>query len=337
VADRRFVWFELFYDLVMVAALVNGSRLIEEHPTVALGSWLGITFVVMLVLWMLTALHANLYRIDDWPRRTLVLIQMFSISIALLAIGRKSESLSDGVGFVALGVAFLSIALMYALAGRSRHRSEARLVTWSMGVGGLVFLVGAPFAESGAWIEGSIFAAGALIGCVPVIVTLLGRVVRKRLVDVEHFSERLGALVVIVLGESFVEVMIRLDGFNYIPNPPVLVAAFLVTFATWSVFFTVIEPRRMPTRVGPLRLWFFAYYFLIFGLMAVAARFGNLVVKPWRETFTLPWIWTVLPLVYVAVALLALWQISRRYAGVSQTTTPSASGAGDQVPRIVGG
>ncbi|MFN0143518.1 MAG: low temperature requirement protein A, partial [Mycobacterium sp.] len=121
--NQRFVWFELFYDLVMVAALVNGSRLIEEHPTVALGNWLGVTLAVMLVLWMLTALHANLYEIDDWPRRTLVLIQMFSISIALLAIGRKSESLSDTTGFMALGVAFLSIALMYALAGRSRHRS----------------------------------------------------------------------------------------------------------------------------------------------------------------------------------------------------------------------
>ena len=317
-ANQRFVWFELFYDLVMVAALVNGSRLIEEHPTVALGNWLGVTLAVMLVLWMLTALHANLYRIDDWPRRTLVLIQMFSISIALLAIGRKSESLSDTTGFAALGVAFLSVAGMYALAGRSRHHSEARLVTWSMGVGGVIFLAGAPFAESGPRIEGSIFAVGALIGCVPVFVTLLGRVVRNRLVDVEHFSERLGALIVIVLGESFVEVMIRLDGFTRIPNPPVLVTAFLITYATWSVFFTVIEPRRMPTGVGPLRLWFAAYYFLIFGLMAVAARFGHLVVTPWRETFTLPWIWTVLPLVYVAVALIALRQLSRRYAGVSQ-------------------
>ena len=318
--NRRFVWFELFYDLIIVAALVNGSRLIEEHPSVALGNWLGVTLAVMLVLWMLTALHANLYEIDDWPRRTLVLIQMFSISIALLAIGRKSENLSDTTGFAALGVAFLSIALMYALAGRSRHRSKAHLVTWSTGVAGLIFLAGAPFAESGARIEGTIFAVGSLIGCVPVYVTLLGRVVRKRLVDVEHFSERLGALIVIVLGESFVEVMIRLDGFTQIPNPPVLVAAFLFTFATWSCFFTVIEPRRMPGRVGPLRLWFFAYYFLIFGLMAVAARFGDLVVKPWRETFALPWIWTVLPLVYVGIALLALWQISRRYAGISQPT-----------------
>lgn len=317
-SNRRFVWFELFYDLVIVAALVNGVHVFEDSPTVALGGWLGATLAVMLVLWMLTALHANLFRIDDWPRRTLVLIQMFSVTIALLAIGRRSESLPDGIGFVALAVAFFSIALMYALSGRTRYRSEARLVTWSMVLGGVVFLVGVPFAESSASVEGSFFTVGALIGCVPMYSILLGRVVRKRQVDAEHFSERLGELLVIVLAESFVEVMIRLDGFTHIPNPPVLVASFLITFAVWVCYFTVIGPHRTPAGAGPFRLWLLAYYLLIFGLMAVAARCGRLVVEPWRETFTFPVLWTVLPLVYISVALIALWQISRRHPGASQ-------------------
>lgn len=325
--NRRFVWFELFYDLVVVAALVNGAHLFEESPTVTLGNWLGATLAVMLVLWMLTALHANLYHSDDWPRRTLVLIQMFSITIALLAIGRKSDSLADGVGFVALGIAFLSIALMYALSGRFRHRGEARLVTWAMGLGGVIFLAGAPFAESGAWVEGSIFAAGALIGCVPMYWILLGRIVRERKVDVEHFSDRLGEFLVIVLAESFVEVMIRLDGFTHIPNPPVLIAAFLVAFVAWVCYFTLIGPRRIPLGVGPLRVWFLAYYLLIFGLMAVASRFGLLVVKPWQETFTVSVFWTVMPLLYVALALFALWQISLRYAGAPQMIMSQGSGA----------
>ena len=312
-ANRRFVWFELFYDLVVVAALVNGCHLLQHDPTVALGAWLGATLAVMLVLWMLTALHANLFRSDDWPRRILVLIQMFSIAIAILAIGRSPDSLSDTVGFVALGIAFLSIALMYAISDPTRYRSEARLVTWSMGIGGTILIVGAPFAHSGVKIAGSVFIAGAVVGCVPMYWTLLGRVVAKRLVDVDHFSERLGELLVIVLGESFVEVVIRLDGYAHIPNPPVLVVAFLVAFATWACYFMVIEPRQMPPNLGPLRFWLFAYYFLIFGLMAVATRFGVLVIKPWRDTFALPWIWTVLPLLYVTVALAALDQISRRY------------------------
>lgn len=317
--NRRFVWFELFYDLIIVAALVNGLHVFEGKRTVSLGAWLAVTLAVMLVLWMLTALHANLYRTDDWPRRTLVLIQMFSVTIALLAIGRKSESLSDVVGFVALGIAFLSIALMYALSSRSGYRSEARLVMWAMGLGGVILLAGAPFAESGAWIAGPVFTAGALVGCIPVYWILLGRVVRKRQVDVEHFSDRLGELLVIVLAESFVEVMIRLDGFTHIPNPPVLIAAFLVPFAVWSCYFVVIGPRRIPPRVGPLRLWLLAYYLLIFGLMALAARCGLLVVEPWRDTFALPLLYTVLPLVYITVALMALLQISRRYAAVPQT------------------
>ena len=211
---------------------------------------------------------------------------------------------------------------MYALSGRSRYRDEARLVTWSMGLGAAIFIAAVPFSESGAVVEGSFFAAGALVGCVPMYWILLGRVIRKRQVDAEHFSERLGELLVIVLAESFVEVMIRLNGSAHIPNPPVLVASFLITFAAWVCYFTVIGPHRTPAGAGPLRLWLLAYYLLIFGLMAVASRCGRLVVEPWRETFTISVFWTVMPLVYVALALVALWQISRRYGGARQTALP---------------
>ena len=310
--DRRIVWFDLFYDLVFVAALVNGCHLFQHAPSLILGAWLGATLAVMLVLWLLTVLHANLYRSDDWLQRALVLIQMFSIAIAILAIGRKTESLSDQVGSVALGIAFLSIAVMYALSDRSRYRSEARLVMWSSGIAGVILIAGSPFTQAGASSARFIFAAGALVGCVPVYWTLLGRLMERQF-DVEHFSERLGVLLVIVLGESFVEVVIQLDGYAHIPNPPVLVVAFLVTFATWACYFTVIEPRQMPHHVGRLRVWFLAFYLLIFGLMAVATRFGILVVEPWRDKFVLPWIWTGMPCVYIAVALTGLYLISRRY------------------------
>lgn len=311
---RRRVWFDLFYDLVFVAALVNGCHLFQDEPSILLGAWLGATLIVMLVLWLLTVLHSNLYRSDDRLRRVLVLIQMFSVAVAILAIGRRDESLTDDIGFFALGIAFLSIAVMYATSDRSRYRSEARLVTGFTGLAGVIFIAGAPFAEtSGSDIERTIFTIGALVGCVPAFWTLLGRLVRDKKVDVHHFSERLGELLVIVLGESFVEVVIRLDGYHHIPNPPVLVAAFLITFATWAFYFHLIEPRQLPRTAGSLRLWFLAYYLLVFGLMAVATRAGLLVVRPWRHTLTtLPWIWTAMPLIYIAVAMAGLYQISRK-------------------------
>ena len=312
-ADRRFVWFELFYDLVFVAALVNGCHLFQHEPSILLGAWLGATLAVMLVIWMLTVLHSTIYRSEDWLRRSLILVQMFSVAVAILAIGRKTESLSDVLGFLALGIAFISIALLYAKSDSSRYRGEARLVTWSSGLAGLILILGAPWAESGARIEAPIFAAAAMVGCIPVYWTLVGLLVKKRF-DVDHFSKRLGELLVIVLGESFVEVVIRLDGNTDIPNFPLLVIAFLITFATWFFYFTLIEPRRMPQTAGALRLWLLSYFLLIFGLMAVATRAGVLVVEPWRETFTaLPWIWTVMPLVYIGVAMTGLYRISRRY------------------------
>lgn len=311
-ANRRSAWFELFYDLVFVAALVNGCHLFQHAPSPILGAWLAATLVVMLVLWILTALHFTLYRTSDRTRWTLVLIQMFCVAIAILAIGREAESLSDDFGFLALGTAFLSIAALYLTGNRSEYRSEARLVTWSTGLAGLILIAGAPFAESGPRIEIPIFTLAAVVGCVPVYWTLIGRLIEKR-VDAEHFSDRLGDLLVIVLGESFVEVVIRLDGYFHIPNLPVLAIAFLVTFATWFCYFTYIEPHQIPRTAGSLRLWFLAYFVLIFGLMAFATRAGRLVLIPWPDTFTVrPLIWTVMPFVYITVALTALYRLSRK-------------------------
>lgn len=310
--SRRSVWFELFYDLIVVAGLVNGSHLFEHSRTISLGAWLGITLVVMLVVWALTALHANLYQSDTWTTRFLILIQMFCMAIAILAIGRIDESLPDGIGFVALAGAFLSISLLYAISDRSRNREEARLVIGTTAAAGVILLAGAPFVESGSpLVEQVVFAVAALISFVPVYWTLLGRLVRKRVVHAGRFSERLNELLLIVMGESVVEVVIRLDGLTHIPNLPVLTAAFLVPFAIWSVYFTFIEPRGLPAGAGSMRLWFLAYYVLIFGLMAISARLGFLVDLPWRETFSPPVLWTVLPLVYVAVALVALRRITR--------------------------
>lgn len=323
--ERRSFWFELFYDLVVVAALVNGCRLVEGSPSnvgqllgpdAGLGVWLGATLAVIVVLWMLTTLYANVYRTDDWKSRSLILIQMFSVAIAILAIGGKGESLENGIGFGALGVAFLSIALLYGLSDRARERREALLVMWATGVASVIFLAGVPLSDRDPWINGLIFAAGALAGCVPVWWTLLGRVATKRLVDVAHFSQRIGELLLIVLGESFVEVVMSLDGFTRIPNPPVLVVALLIPFTTGAFYFTAIASRRPPRGVGPLRLWFLAHYLLIFGLMALTTRLGVLVVMPWDQTFSISWFWSVVPVFYVIAALAALQQISRRFTGV---------------------
>ena len=124
--------------------------------------------------------------------------------------------------------------------------------------------------------------------------------------------------------------MIRLDGFASIPNFPVLATSFLITFCNLVLLLHLHQPRQLPRTAGPLRLWFSAYFLLIFGLMAVATRAGLLVVEPWRETLTtLPWIWTVIPFVYITVALAALY---RDFAEIP-ATAPMISSLGSCTDR----
>ena len=82
-------WFELFYDLVIVAAIGHGSHLFIEQPSFTFGVWLAATLVMMTTLWLLTALHANLFESNGWWLRLLVLIQMMGLAVSNLSIGSE--------------------------------------------------------------------------------------------------------------------------------------------------------------------------------------------------------------------------------------------------------
>ena len=56
----RVTWFELFYDLVVIAAVANGSHLVAQEQSFSLGLWLILTFVITFVLWFSTSLIINL-------------------------------------------------------------------------------------------------------------------------------------------------------------------------------------------------------------------------------------------------------------------------------------
>lgn len=147
---QRVGWFELFYDLVIVAAVGHGAHVFGDHPTWGTGAWIAVTFLVMFLLWFLTVLVNNTVPGDHPGRRLLVLVQMLALVVAYLSVGRE-EGLPDSVGFIALAVAFGSVALMYALAGRVDHRAraDARLVGASTGAAAVILLLGA--GAAGPW------------------------------------------------------------------------------------------------------------------------------------------------------------------------------------------
>ena len=316
----RVSWFELFYDLVLVAAVLHGSKLFDEDPSLAKGAWLAVTLMVLLTIWFLTTLTFNTVSKDWVLRRLIMLVQMLAVVIASLSISRTG-GLSDSLGLLALGVAFGSVAVLYGMKARGAgsDRRGASIVGWSSAFAALLCFAGAvlPGTEGPVLSRPSTYAFGLAVAVV--FVSFIAVYVREfrsaDSLDQEHLSERVGQLVLISLGESFVSLILTLGDFNTIPNPPFLVLTFVVVYAMWVVYFRTVVPPGIPHALGRLRAWIVVHYLLIFGVIGTAAGFSALAIVEFddasstMESYRLP-----LPLLYVMVTFAVLmWLAGTRW------------------------
>jgi low temperature requirement protein LtrA len=313
-------WFEVFYDLVLVAAVLHGSKLFDQDPSLAKGAWLATTLLVLLTMWLLTTLSFNAAPEDSALRRMLTLVQMLALVIASLSVSRTG-GLSDSTGLIALGVAFASVAVLYAMRARrgGPTRRGATIVGWSTAAAALVCLLGALLPEGSGpyWTHPRAYAFGLALALavLPLITIYLGELESTGSLDREHLTERIGQLVIISLGESFADLILSLGAFESIPNPPYLVLTFVIIYAVWAIYFRTVLPPGIPTGGGRVRAWIGAHYLLIFGSIGTAAGFSALAVVPFDDasaalaSYRLP-----LPLLYVMVSFILLTWI----AGVTE-------------------
>lgn len=315
----RVGWFELFYDLVVVASVSYGSNLFSAHPSWAMGSWLFLSLVLLMTFWLLTMLSHNLFPGEDAVRRLLVVVQMIGLVTASLSLGRNHEGLSDEVGFGALAVALAALAAIYARCWRAAEsaRPAARVLTLSSSAASLVMVGGACAAHFGGdavepyllWVVG----LGIACAILPLFFVVLNHHTSRRVIDSEHLSERMGQLVLIVLGESFVSLIFELSGLTSIPNPLYFLVDFAVVFSIWTIYFTGVLPCGVPHRAWRLRIWILLHCLFMFGAIAAAGGFAALTLLPFGTDPGQAGFWTPLPLFYVMVSLMGLSILARRH------------------------
>ena len=313
----RVSWFELFYDLVVVASVSHGSHLYVEHPSWGMGTWLAASLVMLMTFWLLTMVSHNLYPGDDIGRRFLVIVQMVALVVASLSLGRGEEGLPNSVGFAALAICFASISLVYWRCGRQYPDTSgvARLLAPTSLLAAVIMGVGALLPSNGEVISNPItwaFTIGMLCGIVPLVFIVLNHRTTTEQINAEHLGERMGQLVLIVLGESFVSLIFSLDGLSEIPNPWYFLLDFIVVLAIWTLYFTGVVPAGVPATAARLRLWLAMHVVFIFGAIATAGGLAALTLIPFRDAPATHGFWTPLPLFYVMLGLLGLSILARR-------------------------
>ncbi|MFF4189270.1 low temperature requirement protein A [Streptomyces sp. NPDC001691] len=242
-AERRATWFELFCDLVFVAAVGQITRRISAHPTLGSVAAAAALFVPLWWTWVLYAVRANRADRDVTSHRLLTMAGL--VAVCGLAVFVGSVGTSDGAdtGFALsyLG-ARLGVAALYALEARRDRRLVPLLRSFTIGsTVSALFWSGALLAPAGP-VRYGIWAGGMAVDLA--IPLLSGRRIARAPHHTEHLRERFGLFTIIVLGESVLGftnglVQARTAGSAMVTGA----AAFALCACLWWSYFSASGTR----------------------------------------------------------------------------------------------
>ncbi|MEV5280893.1 low temperature requirement protein A [Streptomyces sp. NPDC051993] len=201
-AERRATWFELFCDLVFVAAVGQITHRISSGPTLGSVAAAAALFVPLWWTWVLYAVRANRADRDVTSHRLVTMAGLAAVCGLGVFVGSVGTSQGADTGFALsyLG-ARLGVAALYALEARRERVLVPLLAAFGAGsaVSALFWAGGALLAPAGPVRYGSWAVGMAVDLAIPL---LSGRRIARAPHHTEHLRERFGLFTIIVLGES---------------------------------------------------------------------------------------------------------------------------------------
>jgi low temperature requirement protein LtrA len=275
---------ELFYDVVIAASMLLIYGSLAKHLSWPEFFWLSAIALVVFASWLSTTLIYNQLPADTTWRRLFIIVQMITIVYAVAAM-ENSDRVDGDVGIIALGIAMLILAAMWEAGYRSSkdnprpYRRQAA-----------AFAIGAAFLLSAVFLPDSlnapVFIIGALIGFVPMFVSFVPRLYSASSMDMHHLVERLGGLVLIMLGETFLEMSVLLTKGGDPRIFGVLLVLVLLTIVWWQ-YFTYVASRPVTPSVKRLEFFLLGHALLVLGLGSAALALTE-VALALEEALTLP-------------------------------------------------
>ena len=270
---------ELFYDLAVVVLVAQAARDLARHLT-----WRGLgefaaVFTLVWIAWVNGSLHHELHGHDDVRARSTFLVQIL-VLVAMGAFIPEAGGARGAAFAVAAAVLFAVLAALWLLAAhgdRPEYRRASRLFVAGTAACA-VLLVGTALlpasARMPAW---GLIDAAYLAGFAAVILTA-GPAQAAALIVTDALTERFGAFIIIVLGETLTGVVAGLA------NQPVSgltlavgLVAVVVGFGAWWTYFDFAGGRRpRPERSASVQ-WMLGHLPLTAAVAAMGAAMVSLV------------------------------------------------------------
>jgi low temperature requirement protein LtrA len=325
--DRHATWMELFFDLVFVAAVGRLAHVLGEHV-----GWAGVGAYVVLFVpiwwsWIGATFYADRFDTDDLADRVLTLAQM--AAAVAMAVNVDHALDSSGAAF-ALSYAAFRVILVVQYLVAARHAPEARALSrrWAMGFA-IAAVLWAASALVPAPLRFWLWGAGLLVDLLTPVTA--GRLHKDVPTDTTHLPERFGLFIIIVLGESIVNVVATLD--RKVWGLPAAASAFLalvVAFSLWWIYFANLDGAavRAARREGRTRLyqvWLYTHFPLAAALAAAGVAVGHLLaIRPGGELEAADR-WLLCGSVAVCVAAIGVLDLVYTSAGSSRSSRTQAA------------
>ena len=256
-------WFEMFYDLVVVAALGLCNEAFLSEPSIETALSAVVSVAALAWVWFLTALFTNLFPGEDLVRRLLILLQMGCIVVAALAVNQVN-GLSNHTGLTAYGGALLVVGALF-LQHRSKLANPRALHggLLALAVSAAICFVGVlrPISEAGYFLTAALAVSMISVLGVQNHQAKVGGTLRS-----EHLQERRGIFIIIILGEGFAQLVHALDDLGTIPRMSAFSLTFLLAFALWWIYFDGTFSPREGHVIKRWRLSLLAHLTLIYGM-----------------------------------------------------------------------
>ena len=270
---------ELFYDLAVVVLVGQAAHRLAGHLTwPGLGEFV-VVFTLVWIAWANGSLHHELHGHDDARARSTFLLQI--LVLAAMGASIPQAGGARGAAFaVASAVLFAVLAVLWLLAARGdrpEYRRTSRLFVAGTAACA-VLLAGTALlpadARVSAW--GALDVA-YLAGFATVLLTT-DPADAPGIIITEALTERFGAFIIIVLGETLTGVVAGLSSqpINGLTLAVGLVAV-VVGFGAWWTYFDLAGGRRpRPERSASLR-WVLGHLPLTAAIAAMGAAMVSLV------------------------------------------------------------
>ncbi|MEV5611611.1 low temperature requirement protein A [Streptomyces sp. NPDC052225] len=235
---RRATWFELFGDLVFVAAVGQATHRLGHHPDTLSVVSAAALFVPLWWTWVLYAVRANRADRDETAQRLIATAGLATVAGMAVCLGAVGHSHGADIGFVVSYVgARAGVGALYAwdLRHEPRLRRIMRAFVTGSGITGAIWLT-ATFALHG---PARYIAWGVAMTAELALPLLAGRRLADSPSDAEHLRERFGLFTIIVLGETvlgFTNGIVKAD-----TDPAAALtgaAAFALAAALWWSYFS---------------------------------------------------------------------------------------------------